>query len=83
MKRAGAEIRRGDPAAGDMSFSNPGALGMRKDDRDVHTRECELVNKGVDVGGGKLGRGAVVVYHLEVRTNLSFGTWKNWHQSRG
>lgn len=71
MEGAGSEIRRGYLAAGNVSLSNPGALGMREDDRDSHTREGELVNKGVDVGGGELGRGAVVVYHLKV-TNLSF-----------
>lgn len=71
MEGAGSEIRRGYLAAGNVSLSNPGALGMGENDRDSHTGEGELVNKGVDVGGGELGRGAVVVYHLKV-SDLSF-----------
>lgn len=65
------EICGGDPTAGEVGLSNPGALDMRENDRDGHTGEGELVNKGVDVGGGELRRGAVVVYYLGARASLS------------
>lgn len=70
VKRARTKICGGDPAAGDVSFPDPGALGMRKNDRYGYAGEGELVNKGVDVRGGELGGGSVVVYHLEVKTCL-------------
>lgn len=70
VKCARTEICGSDPAAGDVSFPDPGALGMRKNDRYGYAGEGELVNKGVDIRGGELRGGAVVVYHLEVRTSL-------------
>lgn len=45
---------------------------MRKNNRDGHAGEGELVDKRVNIGRGKLGGGAVVVDHLEVRISLSF-----------
>lgn len=47
-----------------MRFTDPGALGVWEDDGDGDAGGLELVDEGVDVGGGELGGGAVVVYNL-------------------
>ena len=49
-----------------MGFTNPGALGVREDHRDGYAGFLELVNEGVDIGGGLLGRRPVVVYYLKM-----------------
>ena len=49
-----------------MGFADPGALGVREDHGYGYTGFLELVDEGVDIGRGLLGRRPVIVYYLKM-----------------
>jgi hypothetical protein len=49
-----------------VGFADPGALGVGEDDGDGVAAGLERRDEGVDVGGGLVGGGSVVVCYLGV-----------------
>lgn len=64
VEGAGAEISWFDGLADNVGFADPGALGVWEDDGDDVAVALERLHEGVDIGGGLLGGGTVVVYYL-------------------
>lgn len=64
VQGAGAEVGGGEAVASEVCFADPGALDVREDDGDGVAVGLERVDEGVDVGGGLLRGGAVVVDYL-------------------
>jgi hypothetical protein len=59
------EVGRGQGLADDVGFADPGALDVRKDDGDGVAGGLEVSDEGVNVGGGLVGGGPVVVGELD------------------
>lgn len=73
MECARTEVSRLDSLADDVRFSDPGALGVWKDDGDGVACGLEVVYEGVHVGRGLVGGRAVVVYHENMHSELFKG----------
>lgn len=79
VERAGAEVSWCEAVASEMRFTDPAALGVWEDDGDADPRCGEGGDEGVDVGGGELGRGAVVVGYLR-ELELGRGTVRETYE---
>jgi hypothetical protein len=62
---AGAEVRGFDGLSDHVRFAYPAALGVGEDDGDGVAGGLEGGNEGVDVWGGFVGWGTIVIDYLE------------------